>query len=486
MIKTLVFNHPFAYELERLIRSYFPPVRFDLLNNVQADEIPADGYVLTELVEEGEGLTLRARISDGKTLEKSETISAACDPQERERALSVLTARLMTEFTGIVLDWGILTGIRPVKLIEKALSTRPDGEEYLRERLLISEKKLSLAKKIIAVQKKPLRTMPLNSFSLYVSIPFCPARCSYCSFVSHSVKTAAKLIPDYVRLLAEEMRRTAKIARDLGLTLDAVYFGGGTPTVLSADELRFLFNALGAFDMSAVREFTVEAGRPDTITREKLAAIKAAGADRISINPQTMNDSVLAAVGRNHTAEDIERCYELARSMGFDKINADLIAGLPTDTAEGFAESLERLLKLRPENVTVHNLSIKRSAALYWEEARYTPTRIGEMVSGAQERLISSGYEPYYLYRQKNSLENHENVGYALPGCESLYNIYIMEERQTILAAGCSGSTKLVKNGKITRICNFKYPYEYIGRFEECMEKKRAVYDFYIDNKNDK
>ena len=485
MINALVFNHPFAYELERLIRSYFPPTRLELFHNVTEASLPSDGYILTERTE-GESITLTAKVKDGAENELSETVPADTSENEQERVLSVLAARLLAEYTGEKLGWGILTGIRPVKLIEKVLCEKPSAESYLREKLLISDEKIALARRIIEVQRKPLATVEKNSFSLYVSIPFCPARCSYCSFVSHSIKTAAKLIPDYVRLLCEEIRQTAKIALELGLKLDTIYFGGGTPTVLSAEQLSVLFNALKSFELRNVREFTVEAGRPDTITREKLAVIKSAGADRISINPQTMNNSVLAAVGRNHTAADIEAAFSLARSMGFQSINADLIAGLPTDTLEGFKESLERLLGLSPENITVHNLSLKRSADLYHSDERSTPEQIGAMIDFAQKTLISEGYEPYYLYRQKNSLENHENVGYSKPEKESLYNIFIMEERQTILAAGCSGSTKLVGEKGIERIYNYKFPYEYIGRFDECMKKKSGIYDFYIENRVEK
>ena len=477
MIRTLVFNHPFQYELERIIRSFFPPVRFDLLTNAPC---PEDNCIVTE-IRSGK---ISCTVKDGeRALTDAQPLPEKADKNVQEQLLSVLTCRLLEKYTGVRLDWGILTGIRPVKLAAQYLEKlgEKDGERFLKEELLITDEKIRLAKQIAEVQKKPLESLKRNRFSLYVSVPFCPARCSYCSFVSHSVKSAAKLIPDYVDRLCEEIAYTARVAKELDFTLDTVYIGGGTPTVLSAQQLCRVFKAVESFDMSSVREYTVEAGRPDTITKEKLLAIKAAGAGRISINPQTMNDSVLAAVGRNHTAADIEQAFALARQMGFDSINADLIAGLPTDTYEGFCQSLERVIGLNPENVTVHNLSLKRSAKLYHEEERYVPSGIGEMIAFSRERLAQAGYLPYYLYRQKNSVENHENIGWAKKGKESLYNIYIMEERQPILAAGCSGSTKLVDfdAGAIARVYNFKYPYEYLERFDEVIARKREIVRFY-------
>ena len=477
MIRTLIFNHPFQYELERIIRSFFPPVRFDLLTDAA---YPEDNYIATE-IRSGK---MSCTVKDGeKVLSDIQPLPDGADKNRQEQLLSVMTCKLLEKYTGVKLDWGILTGIRPVKLAQQYLERlgEKEGERVLKEELLITDEKIRLAKQIAAVQKKPLESLRKNFFSLYVSVPFCPARCSYCSFVSHSVKSAAKLIPDYVDKLCEEIIYTARVAKELDFTLDTVYIGGGTPTVLTAEQLSRVFKAVEAFDTSYLREYTVEAGRPDTISREKLLAIKAAGAGRISINPQTMNDSVLAAVGRNHTSADIEQAFALAREIGFDSINADLIAGLPTDTYEGFCDSLERVIGLNPENITVHNLSLKRSAKLYHEEERYVPSGIGEMIAYSRGRLGQAGYLPYYLYRQKNSVENHENIGWAKAGKESLYNIYIMEERQPIFAAGCSGSTKLVDfgTGAIARVYNFKYPYEYLERFDEVLARKKEIVGFY-------
>lgn len=465
-------NHPFAYETERLFRSFFPPIKISL----SSDAAQAEGeFCLTSREFTDEGIRLSVLFcAEGKRISREQTICEAPE-KEQERVLSVLLYRVLEEYTGITPPWGILTGVRPVKL----LSEMPREEAC--ERLLVTPEKYALAQRISAVQKPIAEALPKRSFSLYVSIPFCPSRCSYCSFVSHSVDKAAGLIEEYLEKLIIELKGTADIARQLSLKLDTVYFGGGTPTTLSADELSRLFEALGAFDMGGVREFTVEAGRPDTITREKLLAIKSAGARRISVNPQTMRDSVLSAIGRRHSAADAEAAYHLAREIGFDSINMDLIAGLPTDDEEGFRYSLDRVCALSPENITVHSLSLKRAAELFHKQSGAVSGEAARMTDYAHETLAAQGYVPYYLYRQKNTADNRENTGYAMPGTESLYNIFVMEELQTVLAVGAGASTKLVDRAgsRIERLVNFKYPYEYIGRFDETMRTKQRVFEFF-------
>lgn len=470
---TLIFSgHCFAYEAERLFRAFFPPVKIAMTNG--AEGVSGD-FCVTERVINGRIITLCVKMSAGDFLkELTEEIPADTPEKEQERALCVLLYRVLSEYTGVTPPWGILTGIRPVRLLAGM------DEKTAAERLLVSPGKTALAHRINAVQKPIIAGIPERSFSLYVSIPFCPTRCSYCSFVSHSVDKAAGLVGDYLDRLCEELSVTADTARQAGLRLDTIYFGGGTPTTLSAEQLKRLFSALGCFDLSNVREFTVEAGRPDTITRDKLIVIKQAGARRISVNPQTMNDSVLEAVGRRHTAAQTERAYELAREIGFDSINMDLIAGLPTDTVEGFIRSIDRVCELSPENITVHSLSLKRAARLF-RERESEPSGAYEMTSYAHKKLSACGYEPYYLYRQKNTADNCENTGYAKPGTESLYNMFIMEEVQTILAVGAGASTKLVDipSGRIERVTNLKYPYEYLGRFNEVIAGKSKIIGFF-------
>ncbi|MGN0687017.1 MAG: coproporphyrinogen dehydrogenase HemZ [Oscillospiraceae bacterium] len=470
---TLIFsNHRFQYEVERIFRSFFPPIKIAL----SCDRSQATGdYCLTEVCAQAEGLRLSVQLcAEGREYSESELLSHDTPEKEQERVLCVLLYEVLQQYTGKSMPWGILTGVRPVKVLSK------HTDEYARDKLLVSEEKLALARRIDAVQKPLIDSIPKNSFSLYVSIPFCPTRCSYCSFVSHSVDKAVARMDEYVDRLCEELLQTAQLAKRLSLSLDTIYFGGGTPTTLSAEQLKRLFAVLEAFDTCAVREFTVEAGRPDTITKEKLLAIKQAGAQRISVNPQTMNDSVLEAIGRRHTSQQTVQAYELARSVGFRCINMDLIAGLPTDTAESFCRSLDMVLGLAPENITVHSLSLKRAATLFREQDKRSGGA-AQMIDYTHRSLGAKGYLPYYLYRQKNTADNQENTGYALAGTESLYNMYIMEELQTILAVGAGATTKLVdmENNRIKRIANHKFPYEYLDRFDDIQNSKSEIFGFF-------
>lgn len=472
---TLIFdNHSFQYEIERLFRAFFPPVKIALSHDI-ADAVGE--YCLTSRVIDGAEAVLSVRLcAGGCNISLDKRVPLNTPEKEQERVMSVLLYKALSEYTGTEIPWGILTGVRPIKLLGGF------SDDYAREKLLVSDKKLALARTIDSVQKPIIAGIPDNSYSLYVSIPFCPTRCSYCSFVSHSVDKAAARMDEYVQRLTEEMRLTAEAAKQLNLRLDTIYFGGGTPTTLSAEQLKRLFDALEAFDLSHVREFTVEAGRPDTITREKLIAIKQAGADRISVNPQTMRDSVLEAIGRRHTAAQTVQAYQLAQEIGFDCINMDLIAGLPTDDADGFRYSLDSVIQLAPENITVHSLSLKRAAALFHEQDRKTLGGAVQMIDYTHERIANAGYAPYYLYRQKNTADNQENTGYAKRGTESLYNMFIMEELQTILAVGAGASTKLVdtKRGRIKRLCNHKFPYEYLDRFNDVKSKNAEIFDFFV------
>ncbi len=380
--------------------------------------------------------------------------------------------------------WGILTGIRPVKiavkLMKEGLSPR-ETMQYFENELGVSEEKARLAVSVAEVELPITEKMYRRGVSIYVGIPFCPTRCLYCSFVSNSVAGSAKLVPEYLECLMREIKYTAEIIRENNSEIETVYIGGGTPTTLSADMLDRLFDCMyGSFDLSKVKEFTVEAGRPDTITREKLETIKKYGIDRISINPQTMNEETLRVIGRRHTPEDIYTAMYLARECGIGAVNMDIIAGLPGENKAMFVNTVERVEELKPENTTVHTMSIKRSSRLNENIGEYSLTdggQVAEMVDYALKRLTADGKRPYYLYRQKNMLGNLENVGYALPGYESLYNIYIMEEIQTIISLGCGGVTKTVDRScdRIERIFNVKEPKDYIERIDEMLHRKDVL-----------
>ena len=479
-------GNSFKYEIEAVMKLFLPLVTFDFLFEEQTPE--SGDLCVVERVSAENGYRLSVRVRLGGNFEEAslERDGEFCD-KEDEADLCRILYKIMRKLTGITPAWGCLTGIRPVKKVNRLLEDGKSKEEIfdiLKKDYYVSDQKLELAYQTAIAQTEPLKVLDKRSYSLYISIPFCPSRCSYCSFVSHSIESnsAKKLLPDYVKNLCEEISQTAKIARELDLRLDTIYIGGGTPTALSAEQLEAVMASFKKnFDISKIREYTVEAGRSDTITEKKLEIIRDFGATRISVNPQTMCDDVLKAIGRKHTAEDVVSAFKTARRLGFDNINMDTIAGLPTDTPEGFRHTIDTLCGLDPESITIHTLTVKRSSNLFAEEEKNIDGRIGEMVDFGQKRLLDTGYIPYYLYRQKNTAENLENVGFAKAGYECLYNIYIMEEAQTILAVGAGGSTKLVntETGKIQRLFNYKFPYEYISRYDKMVAKKEGIAEFF-------
>lgn len=472
MINSLYFDstaYDYAYELERLIRNFSLPHKLDFYTGKSPSG--TDYAYFT-----ADGGRLSVTVSDsGKTVTARTNIYT----DDAETQLCRLLCRCMEKLGHAPLPWGILTGVRPVKYIRNIYETRDNADDYIHGTLLVSDKKLKLANDVIRLQKPILDTLTLNRISLYISIPFCPSRCSYCSFVSASGEGALKLVDDYFELLLKELEIYEDIVRRYSLTVDTVYIGGGTPTTLSASQLDRLIDKLGKLDIANIREFTAEAGRPDTITEDKLRALKNGGVRRISINPQSMNDGVLAAVGRRHTVKQVCEAFDVARKVGFDCINSDIIAGLPTETESSFEGSLERLCELAPENITVHTLSLKRSSALFRQFGDDIGKGAKHMTDTAYDVLSEKGYLPYYLYRQKNIADNLENVGYCKEGTESIYNICIMEDVQTILAAGCGASTKLYDGKNVSRVINYKYPYEYISRFELMNERKRDIENFF-------
>ena len=388
------------------------------------------------------------------------------------------------------LPWGYLTGVRPSKIAYTLLEKGADREQILEEftkKHLVSEKKAQLALQVAQTEKSILEKMDYkNGYSLYIGIPFCPTTCLYCSFTSYSLAAYQSKVQPYLEALLKEMKYVSEAMR--GRRLDTVYFGGGTPTTLSAGQLDMLLTELERqFDLSACRELTVEAGRPDSITYEKLCVLKAHHVDRISINPQTMNQQTLDLIGRRHTVEQIEEAFALAGKAGLDNINMDMILGLPGENKEMVQHTLEKIKALAPESLTVHSLAIKRAAALnIWRE-KYLDLQMDnsdEIVSMAADYAHQMGHQPYYMYRQKNMAGNFENVGYSKPGLECIYNILIMEEKQTIIAMGAGASTKIVfqnetegaRAGRIERIENVKDVTNYIQRIDEMIERKRKFF----------
>lgn len=473
----VLIGNSFKYETEATLKLFFSTARFAFSEDIS--DAQGESFVIAEV---SGGITVSAvvKLPDSEPERAEAQLPADSDKNTVEHELCRLIYHILCRKTGIRPPWGLMTGIRPVKKVTELIEKGLDEEQIrtaLTERFELSPDKFDLAYKTAVVQLPILRKIDRSAASLYVSIPFCPTRCSYCSFVSHSMDSAKKLMPEYIAALCRELEIVGKIVRETGTKIDTVYFGGGTPTSISSDELRAVMEAVAAnFDLDSIREYSVEAGRPDTITEEKLRVIKELGASRISVNPQTLNDGVLRVIGRMHSGEDAVKAFELARKTGFDNINTDLIAGLPTESAESFRNTLDRICELSPESITVHTLTLKRSADLFEKSSDNRTNPAAEMVGYSIGKLMSCGYLPYYMYRQKNTVDNLENVGYAKPGFESWYNIFIMDETQTILGAGCAASTKLVyPDGRISRIHNYKFPYEYIGRFDELMKKKTEV-----------
>lgn len=473
-----VKNHNFHFELENLTRLFFPNEKITVIRDFSEPQPP---YIYTEVSDK---ITISVNIG---SFNKSETAVKKLTDDDNELVSAQLLYKLLCDFTGLTQPWGILTGVRPVKLLRRLAeeSNEEQAVKKFEKDFFVSNEKIALSRETEHNERKILELSKPESFSLYVGIPFCPSRCSYCSFVMASIERAEKLIEPYTKLLCEEIKRTAEIANKLGLRLETVYFGGGTPTTLSAEQLDTVLRTVNkSFDMSTCREFTVEAGRPDTIDIAKLFALKENKIDRISINPQTINDEVLKTIGRKHTAQQFFDAFELARKCGFDNINTDLIAGLPTDTPESFKNSLDSIVRLNAECITVHTLCMKRASRLTTEGVTLDLQQARdarEMLAYTQNILGQNEYIPYYMYRQSRMVGNLENVGWSKKGFESLYNVYVMDETHTILACGSGGVTKLKRNNPdyLERIFNFKYPYEYIDRFDELIQRKSGIMQFY-------
>ena len=482
-------NHDFHYELENLCRIFFPNEKISIIKD-QMPDAASSFWALAYLEPSEKHIRLYAAVyQDGQNIEQEACVSGETPDLEKEceRELAVLLFTLLTKLTQITPTWGILTGVRPIKLMRRLTSELGEtgAKAYFRDKLLVSQNKTELAAITMEAEQKLLSLSRKESYSLYVSIPFCPTRCSYCSFVSQTIERAHKMIPEYVARLCEELEKTAQIAHELNLRLESVYIGGGTPTTLTWEQMELLLRTIRRnFDFSCCREFTVEAGRPDTITPEKLKAMKRYGVDRISINPQTLNDGVLELIGRKHSARQTIDAFKLARKEGFHHINMDLIAGLPGDSLTSFQNTIQGICQLDPESVTIHTLAMKKSSKLTMEGKklyRDECLEAAQMLDYAGEVLLSRQYAPYYLYRQSKMVGNLENVGWAKPGFESFYNVYVMDETHTILACGAGAVTKLKQpqGDYLERVFNFKYPYEYLSRFQEMLERKNQVRQFY-------
>lgn len=480
-------NHDFHYEMENLTRLFFPNSKIEASRDIP--QTLTSPYVYTELVSEKDEYKMIVDIFVDDFHERAiDTFALDNDNLELEMALMLFN--IFTKLTGVTPPWGVLTGVRPIKLFRRLAKENgfDYAVDYFKNRFMVSDEKTELTIETEKNERAILELSQEKSFSLYISIPFCPSRCSYCSFVSASVERTKHLVEPYVDLLCKELIATAEYAKKLDLRLESVYMGGGTPTTLSAEQMRKVLTTVNEnYDLSYCREFTVEAGRPDTITEDKLKAIMECGVDRISINPQTLNDEVLKNIGRKHTADEVIKSFEMARKYSFNHINMDLIVGLPGDTLESFINTLDGIIKLDPESITVHTLSMKRASNLTMDgktldkqEAEVT----SEMLTYANKALHENGYYPYYLYRQSRMVGNMENTGWSKVGKEGIYNVFIMDETHTILACGAGAVSKLKDSKKdcLERIFNYKYPYEYINNFDEMIKRKERIESFYAEH----
>lgn len=470
--------------IENLCLIFFPGSKFAR----DEEDTPETPHLELTQEEEGDDVVSNAVFSIGEQRASGTGRVNRSENMSWKKSAGVAVIEAGRKLFGFTPSWGFLIGIRPVKIAAEMLESGLEPvavRRKLRNEYLLIPKKASLLTSVAINENNIISSLEENSCSVYISIPFCPTRCAYCSFVSYSTKRLLSMIPDYLQRLVQDIEKTFALIRRLGKKAVTVYVGGGTPTTLTAQELDFLLSAIEKnCDISSLREFTVEAGRPDTITEEKLRVIISHGVNRVSINPQTLNDAVLERIGRRHTAEEFYRAYDIARKVGVKYINTDLIAGLPGEGFRKFSKSVDAILALRPDNITYHTFCVKKAADILHSDADIYSRTGGETrksVDYTQIKSKAAGYVPYYLYRQKNSMGNLENVGFSLPGSEGLYNIFIMEEVHSIFACGAGAVTKMVSGKKISRAFLPKYPYEYLAMSEEDMNAHlRKIEEFYI------
>ena len=473
-MKLTLSGHDDRYAVEQLLMSLFP----------ESEE----GEAVSALHRGKTFLTATAKITlGGKTVHASRRMKASDETVRlRRRILQQSLYRAAVQLLPSEPAWGALAGVRPTKISTKHIlegGTAKSADRLLRDVYYVTADRRKLALDCSESTVAAANLLDSSDISLYVGIPFCPTRCSYCSFVSRSIGKRTELIDPYLQALLKEIEITGRLLANSGRKVRTIYIGGGTPTTLSAPQMALLLDTIrDSFDLSRCIEFTVEGGRPDTLDAEKLLTIARHGADRMSINPQTMEDHVLRACGRPHKAEDVVRAYRQAVDAGFKAINMDLIAGLPADSVDGFKRSLDAVAALDPANITVHTLALKKGADLFERRvALPSAAEVTEMVDYANSTLRGLNFKPYYLYRQKYMSGSFENVGWSRDGLDCLYNIYMMEEVHTILSLGGGGMNKLsLPGGKIERFHNPKFPEQYIEMLDSVLEQKKAMFELMI------
>ncbi len=484
------------YYVQTLCMVFFPGATFG------EDEIPTEGVpeVTVDVFESEEA------VSAYVSIKLNDKISEATESVSYEEEITIASHEAIAvgravfaagkELLGHTPPWGILTGVRPAKIAGNLLSGGKGvmkTKKIMRDEYFLNLQKASLAVSVAQSENKIIKKMQKGSCSVYISIPFCPSRCAYCSFVSYTTPRLLSLIDDYLAAVLSDLDETFDTVNKLGLTITTVYIGGGTPTTLNEHQLRILLSKIKEhIDTDKLLEFTLEAGRPDTITKEKLAVAKEFGVSRISVNPQTLNDDILSEIGRRHTRDDFFRAFAIAKESGIKDINVDLIAGLPGDDFKNFSETVDKIIDLNPTNITVHTFCVKKASDALKNNSGIYSLNGGDAakcVSYAQLKTKFAGYKPYYMYRQKNTVGNLENVGFSVEGHEGLYNVYMMEEVQSIFAVGAGAVTKLVKedtaeSGKyiIKRLFRPKYPYEFLNADDRAVrwnKQKEEIFEFF-------
>ena len=485
----------YAYDIQALVKAFYPGEEILVTEDLEQSEVLADKIIKVNLLKEvigisflQNGIPILEKTSHSIYDKHSNWIKKEEKEEEAKRKLyknelKILLYEVLHEVTGRTLSWGTLTGVRPTKIPMAHYMAGDTNEEiktYMREQYLCQEDKIDMSMKIAEKEVAILRDIDYtNGYSVYIGIPFCPTTCSYCSFTSFPFEKNKQHAENYLKALFKEIEYGSTCIKNKKLT--TIYIGGGTPTALNEAMLESLLVKIKeCFSFEYVREFTVEAGRPDSITREKLELMKKHGVTRISINPQTMKDDTLKLIGRNHNAKQLKEAYVLAREVGHDNINMDLIVGLPEETLDDVKCTLEEIKRLNPDSITIHSLVTKRAARMNIQKEEDATKDVDAMSDYGYEFCLQYGYEPYYMYRQKNasgSLRscNQENIGYAKDGKEGIYNILIMEEVQTILALGAGASSKFVfhETNAVERVENVKNLVDYIQRIDEMIERKK-------------
>jgi len=491
-MKLIIDGQVNLYYVQTLCMIFFPGEKF----SEEQDMTPNTPILHLKAASDDIGYHVSATLTMDKKQASAQRDYAYREDIDRDKLLKLALGDVILavggEICGYRPSWGMLTGVRPSKVATEMLKkgiSKTRVKKILSGEYFVIPKKAALATDVALNESKIIATPAKKDCSVYISIPFCPTRCAYCSFVSYTSKRLLSLIPEYLAKLCDEVKETFACINRLGLNVKTVYIGGGTPTILTAEQLRMLLSVIAeSTDVSKLEEYTLESGRPDTISAEKFAVAKQYGVNRVSVNPQILCDEVLQGIGRAHNSSDFYRAFEIAREADFKVINTDLIAGLPGDKFSTFSASFDKILALRPENITVHTFCVKKSAEILQKDSKVYDIRggdTGKCVDYSQIKAMHEGYKPYYMYRQKNTVGNFENVGLATDGNEGLYNIYMMEEVHSIFAAGAGAVTKAVDympaDGSkpfIKRYFNDKYPYEYL-RNNNTDQKLEQIVSFY-------